>query len=85
MSSPNQKAEEKNNWSVYNLRGPRAEVKEKISQQIVPEFVKAFILAEIDSLPEDCAGVQIDGYGVSHPSLHSLTRSINITVVGIKI
>jgi hypothetical protein len=74
----------KNNWQFYNVRGQREEAKKKVSAQAVPEFVKAFVIAEIDSLPEDCIGVTVDAYGVGHPQPHSLTRSINITVVGIK-
>jgi hypothetical protein len=84
--NPNaEKGKPKNDWSSYNIRGMRADVKSKVSAENIPDFVKAFILAEIDNLPAECIGAEVNGYGITHEAPHSTMRSINITVVGIKL
>jgi hypothetical protein len=85
-SNPNQQKEPpKNDWQSYNNRGMRDVVKERVSKEKMPDFVKAFIIAEIDGLPADCVGAEVNGYGITHEAPHNITRSINITVVGIKL
>ena len=43
------------NWTLYNLRGPRADVKAQIdANAALPPAAKAFLQAQIDALPPEC-------------------------------
>jgi hypothetical protein len=83
-NSPEQKTDKKD-WQFYNLRKQRAVIEEQVNALNIPEFVKAFVMADVDGLPADCIGVEINGYGITHETPHAITRSINITVVGIRL
>ena len=75
----------KADWSVYNLRGLRQPVKDQVAaHKDLSEPVKAFILAEIDTLPESCLGVCLNAFGQTHDGDHVL-RNVQITISGIKL
>jgi hypothetical protein len=79
--------EKTGDWCIYNLRGMRQDVKEKIARSILPDRAKQYLLAKIDILPQECIGARVDGYETTFldPNDHQLTLATNTTVVGIKL
>jgi hypothetical protein len=75
------------NWTYYNEKGLRQEVKDRVAaNQLIPPEAKALLQQEIDALPENCRGVRIDAYAQTelHPQgTGNITRRIGITLVGI--
>ena len=71
------------NWELYNLRGPRDQVKAGVqANPKLPDYAKAFIVAQIDALPPECFAVSVNGYGATHPVGRDMTANVNLTVSG---
>jgi hypothetical protein len=78
--------ENQKDWSIYGLRGLRQVVKDKLkADPKLPQFAKDFLIAELEGLPADCLGAAVDAYGTSFLTAHNVTRSISVSVVGIKL
>jgi len=71
-------------WHCYGLRGLRDEAKNKISISELPGRAKAYLIAKIDLLPEECLGVKVDAYETSFSNTHEITLTTNSAVIGIK-
>lgn len=74
-------------WNLNNIRGSRDTVKAKLAGESIPQDVKDFICAQIDSLPADVTSCKLDSYcqDVSQLSSLTMTRNVQITIVGIKL
>jgi hypothetical protein len=70
------------NWNLHKIKGTRDAVKLKVSAEKVPAEVKAFISANIDSLPGDVLGCELCGYcnDSSGRDAVKTTRNIQITI-----
>jgi hypothetical protein len=69
-------------WNLQNIRGTRETVKAKIAAENIQPDVKAFIGAQIDSLPSDVLGCVLNGYCQDNARADALklTRNIQITI-----
>jgi hypothetical protein len=75
-------------WNLHGVRGTRDQVKSAVSaDKVIPASLKAAIAAEVDSLPADVSACRFDAYCQDTESKQNmtLTRNIQITLVGIKI
>ena len=75
------------NWTLYNLRGPRDTVKAQIAalaDSSLPPAAKAFITAQIDSLPSDCFAVAVSAYAQTHTVGRDISGNVNSTVTGMR-
>ena len=75
------------NWTLYNLRGPRDQVKAQIAalaDTALPAAAKAFILAQIDALPADCFAVAVSAYGQTHQVARDVSCNVSSTVSGMR-
>ena len=72
-------------WEIYNLRGPRDQVKATIQASVkLPDGPRSFILGQIDALPKDCFAVSVNGYGQTHQIGQDAVCNVNLTVTGLK-
>ena len=73
------------NWTLYNLRGPRDQVKATIAaNDKLPAPDKAYLQALIDTLPAECFAVSVNAYSQTHPVGNDLVTNVNATVSGLK-
>jgi hypothetical protein len=72
-------------WNLQNVKGSRDAAKTKIAGEKIPDDVKAFIVSQIDAMPADVTGCKIDAYSQDsrNPSAMTITRTAQITIVGI--
>lgn len=80
------------NWNLPEIRGSRDACKQKLAavkdeKKPLPQPVKDFIVAQIDSMPKEVTNCVITGYSqdADNRSAYAVTRNINITVVGLRL
>jgi hypothetical protein len=73
------------NWTLYNLRGPRADVKAQIdANAALPPAAKAFLQAQIDALPPECFAVGVSAYCQTHLVGRDVVSNTSASVSGLK-
>jgi hypothetical protein len=73
------------NWTLYNLRGPRDQVKAQIEANgQLPAAAKAFLQAQIDALPAECFAVKVDAYCQTHLVGRDVVSNTSSSVSGMK-
>ena len=75
-------------WNLNNIRGQREAVKLKLqAEKELPEQVKAFLSAQVDSMDPDVTGCKVDAYAQDNHnrSASTVTRNISISIVGFKL
>ena len=73
------------NWTLYNLRGPRDQVKAKIAAaKDVPDPDKAYLQGRIDGLPAECFAVGLNAYSQTHVVGNDEVTNLSVTLAGYK-
>lgn len=72
-------------WNLLNFTSARTNASAKLAETKVPAEAQAYILSEINGLPQEFGIVSINGFGqdVKSPMQpHRLTRNIQLTITG---
>ena len=72
-------------WNLFHLRGSVADLKTAINERPgLPVHVKAYLVAELDTLPPGTVGARIDAFAQHHDQRDQV-RSIHFTVVAVRL
>ena len=73
------------NWEIYNLRGPRDQVRALVQANTkLNDGSRAGLLAQIDALPAECFAISVNGYCQTHAVGRDVVCNLNVTVSGMK-
>jgi hypothetical protein len=72
-------------WTLYNLRGPRDQVKATVTAaDKIPETDRAYMISRIDDLPPECFAAKVSAYCQTHTVGSDIVTNLNITITGLK-
>ncbi len=73
------------NWTLYNLRGARDQVKATIAaSDKLPAPDKAYLQALIDAQPAECFGISVNAYVQTNTVGNDLVTNVNFTISCLK-